>query len=607
MNKLIQRLQQENLRLELNFNIRFSKIIVIISIITSITCFGSIKQRVKTDSIFYYTEKNKPLKAISFARKESALLLSSKNYKNYCDLMIQKSEIFRNLNDYENALNTLYEALQIAEKYNLLDKQSLIYRGIGNINGLSFEFTKAKKYLHKALKIALKLNNNDLLSKANQGLLRIHYETGSDSVDYYLKKIAFYTSKSNNLSDKYKNYSNFSKIYLDKGNPIGKIYLDSSYIIAKKIGKRENIANTLNDFGIYYINVEKNYPKALEKFFEAIALYDVSSNSNNSRVLNISYANISYCYEKMGNYKKALEYNNKYYELFEEVLSGRLDAARQEIETKYQIKKIEDEFKEKQSLIEERQTRNQRLLLLFASIFILAGFIFYFYYQNLLLKQKNKIKDLDNDLQYKIISATLDGQDQERNKISGILHDHVSAILSSVGLHLSAFESSLTKEQIEDLKKTRSLLKDAHDKVRDLSHELVPPLLVKLGLQYALKDLCENNSNKLIYFEFHSTLPREKRFHPDFENRIYFIVSELLNNIIKHSSASKAKLTIEELSDKLHITIEDNGKGFDTKNINKSNGFGLTQIKARVNNMNGKMKIKSIINKGTTIQISVDE
>ncbi|GAA4757611.1 ATP-binding protein [Flavobacterium hankyongi] len=521
--------------------------------------------------------------------------------------MIQKSEIFRNLNDYENALNTLYEALPVAEKYNLQDKQSLIYRGIGNVNGLSFEFTKAKKYLHKALKIALKLNNNDLLNKANQGLLRIHYETGSDSVEYYLKKIAFYTSKSNNLSDKYKNYSNFSKIYLDKGNPIGKKYLDSSYTIAKKIGKRENIANTLNDFGIYYINVEKNYPKALEKFFEAIELFDVSSNSNNSRVLNISYANISYCYEKMGNYKKALEYNNKYYELFEEILSGRLDAARQEIETKYQIKKIEDEFKEKQSLIEERQTRNQRLLLLFASIFILAGFIFYFYYQNLLLKQKNKIKDLDNDLQYKIISATLDGQDQERNKISGILHDHVSAILSSVGLHLSAFESSLTKEQIEDLKKTRSLLKDAHDKVRDLSHELVPPLLVKLGLQYALKDLCENNSNKLIHFEFHSTLPREKRFHPDFENRIYFIVSELLNNIIKHSGASQAKLTIEELGEKLHITIEDNGKGFDTKNINKSNGFGLTQIKARVNNMNGKMKIKSIINKGTTIQISVDE
>lgn len=595
----------KDLKLSLNFNITISKSFVIIFLITCINCFGFQFQKAKTDSIVYYSEKGNPVKAIAYARKESQKALQNQQYNQFCNLLISKSEVFRNISDYENALNSLYEALPIAEKHKLYDKQSLIYRGIGNVNGLSFEFTKAKKYLHKALKIATKLNNNDLLSKANQGLLRIHYETGSDSVDYYMKKIAFYTSKSKDLYDKYKNYSNFSKIYLDRGNPQGKKYLDSAYLIAKKIGNRDNIANTLNDFGLYYTNVEKNNKKALAKYLEVTKLYN--RDSDNSRVLSGTYLNLSYTYEKMGDYKRALEYNNKYYELFEEVSSGRLNAARQEIETKYEIKKIEDKFKEKQSLIEERQTRNQRLLLLFASIFILAGFIFYFYYQNLLLKQKNKIKDLDNDLQYKIISATLDGQDQERNKISGILHDHVSAILSSVGLHLSAFESSLTKEQIEDLKKTRSLLKDAHDKVRDLSHELVPPLLVKLGLQYALKDLCENNSNKLIHFEFHSTLPREKRFHPDFENRIYFIVSELLNNIIKHSSASKAKLTIEELGEKLHITIEDNGKGFDTKNINKSNGFGLTQIKARVNNMNGKMKIKSIINKGTTIQISVDE
>ncbi|SHJ14540.1 Tetratricopeptide repeat-containing protein [Flavobacterium terrae] len=577
---------------------------IVILLITALNCFGSQNQRTKTDSIIYYVEKNKPLKAISFARKESESSLLNKNYNHYCDVMIRKSEIFRNINDYENALNTLYEALAIAEKNNLKSKQCLIYRGIGNLNGLTFEFTKAKKYLHKALKIAKTLNDNDLLSKANQGLLRIHYETGSDSVDYYLKKIAYYSSKSNDLYERFKNYSNFSKIYLDKGNPDGKKYLDSAYIFAKKIGRKDNIANTLNDLGVYYMNILKDNKKALEAFFQVLKLYP---NSENSKILSVSYSNISYAYEQMGDYKKALEYNNKYYDLFSEISSGRLNAARQEIETKYQIKKIEDEFKEKQSLIEERQARNQKLLLLFASIFILAGFIFYFYYQNLLLKQKNKIKDLDNDLQYKIISATLDGQDQERNKISGILHDHVSAILSSVGLHLSAFESSLTKEQIEDLKKTRSLLKDAHDKVRDLSHELVPPLLVKLGLQYALKDLCENNSNSLLSFEFHSTLAREKRFHPDFENRIYFIVSELLNNIIKHSEATNAKLSIEELGDKLHITIEDNGKGFNTNNINKSNGFGLTQIRARVNNMNGKMKIKSEPNKGTIINITVDE
>ncbi|WP_411377288.1 histidine kinase [Flavobacterium psychrophilum] len=119
-----------------------------------------------------------------------------------------------------------------------------------------------------------------------------------------------------------------------------------------------------------------------------------------------------------------------------------------------------------------------------------------------IIKEKNKLKDIDAKLQYKIISATLDGQDQERNKISAILHDHVSAVLSSVGLHLSAFESSLTKEQIADLKKTRSLLKNAHDKVRDLSHELVPPLLVKFGLQFALRIFAKTTQTQLSNLNF---------------------------------------------------------------------------------------------------------
>ncbi|EKT3958340.1 histidine kinase [Flavobacterium psychrophilum] len=264
-------------------------------------------------------------------------------------------------------------------------------------------------------------------------------------------------------------------------------------------------------------------------------------------------------------------------------------------------------LKKKKKKILEKQERNQKLLLLLASLFIFTGIIFYFYYQNLLLKEKNKLKDIDAKLQYKIISATLDGQDQERNKISAILHDHVSAVLSSVGLHLSAFESSLTKEQIADLKKTRSLLKNAHDKVRDLSHELVPPLLVKFGLQFALRDLCENNTNSIIQFEFYSTLEKNQRYNAEFETKIFFIVSELLNNVMKHSKASKSKLLLEEIDGKLHITIEDNGIGFNLKNISISNGFGITQIRARIKNMKGDLKIKSKIGQGTIIYIKIDD
>jgi signal transduction histidine kinase len=588
----------------LNFNPSKNKILVILFLITNQFCFGFQTPKAKTDSISYYLEKNNTFKALNYAREKSKYFLENEKYADYCDIMIEKSELFRKFNDIENTLKVLYDARNIAEKNKLLEKQVLIYRAIGNANGVVFEYTMAKKYLHKANKIALHLNDNTLLSKVNQGLLKIHYDTDSDSTEYYLKKTAYYSRNSIDLVEKYKILSNFSKFYNSKNkNDLAKKYLDSTSLLALKIGNKENIASTENDLGIYYMVVEKNYKKSLYSFFKILKILPKLENQN---TIGSAYLNISYVYEKMGEYKKALEYNNKYLEMYEDVSTGRINKVNQELETKYAINKVEEEFKEKEKIINEKQEKNQKLLLLFASLFILAGFIFYFYYQNLLLKQKNKLKDIDNQLQYKIISATLDGQDQERTKISAVLHDHVSAVLSSVGLHLSAFESSLTKDQIADLKKTRALLKDAHDKVRDLSHELVPPLLVKFGLQFALKDLCEKNSNSIIKFNFYSSLTKDKRYNPEFETKIFFIVSELLNNVIKHSKASVAKLTIEEYDNQLHLTIEDNGIGFNTKKSNESNGFGITQIRARIKNMQGDMKIKSLTNQGTTITIKVD-
>ncbi|MEO8233835.1 MAG: ATP-binding protein [Flavobacterium sp.] len=581
-----------------------NKILALTFLIASQFCFGFQDLKTKTDSVSYYLEKNNFIKALNYAHKKSENYLLAKDYNAYCDILIQKSEIYRGLNDIENTIKILYEARNIAETNNLLEKQALIYRAIGNVNGIIFEYSKAKKYLHKANKIALKLKNNSLLIKVNQGLFKICMETESDSALYYLNKTDYYTKKSNNLIEISNNQSNFYSYYTSKNDNIkAKKYLDSSYNIALKIGDKTLISNSKNNLGVYYMTVEKDYKKGKQQYLDIIKMFP---NKDNSIALSQAFLNISYAYEKLDDYKNAYLYNNKYLELQDEKYTSKLAKSNQELETKYAINKVEEEFKVKEKIINEKQDKNQKLLLLFASLFILAGFIFYFYYQNLILKQKSKLKDIDTKLQYKIISATLDGQDQERNKISAVLHDHVSAVLSSVGLHLSAFENGLTKDQINDLKKTRSLLKDAHDKVRDLSHELVPPLLMKFGLPFALKDLCENNSNSLIIFNFHSTLAKGRRYNPKFETKIFFIVSELLNNVMKHSKASKSKLSLEETEGNLCIVITDNGIGFNGKNISSSNGFGITQIRARVKDMQGDMKIKSKNGEGTVINIKVN-
>ena len=177
-------------------------------------------------------------------------------------------------------------------------------------------------------------------------------------------------------------------------------------------------------------------------------------------------------------------------------------------------------------------------------------------------------------------------------------------MLSSAGLHLYAYISQ-NQPSSQEINKIKAILEEAHDQVRDLSHELMPALLARFGLFDALDDLCHKNSNSILHFEYSSVIDRKTRYDEDFEMKIYFIVMELLNNIIKHSHAREAKLSIKENNASLQIDIVDNGKGFDPSKFHILEGFGISQIKARISNLKGTIDINSKPNAGTSISMMV--
>lgn len=250
------------------------------------------------------------------------------------------------------------------------------------------------------------------------------------------------------------------------------------------------------------------------------------------------------------------------------------------------------------------QLRNKKVVSLFIVLIIILFFLFYFFYKNNRLKQKIKRKDIKQKILLNVINAGIDSQEIERKKIAAFLHDNVNSLLSSAGLHLNVFttQNNINSEEIQ---KTKAILVEAHDLLRDMSHDLVPALLVRFGLIYALEDLCERNSNSNIVFEFSSTIPTERRYIEKFEMKIYFIVSELFNNIIKHSEAKKTTISLVEKNNQLVIRIHDNGKGFIIKKTKETEGFGLNRIRARIKKFKGSFTLNSKPNEGTTIKIKI--
>ena len=557
----------------------------------------------ETDSIDIYLHQQNDLKALRYAISHSDKLLNQRKYKEYCEANIKKSKIYRKLKDQKKAINTLYTTLQIAEKNKLPFEQVLILNEIAKTFQESQNKTKAIRYFKKGEQIAIRLNNDTLRGFIDQGLFSTYLgEKSRDSAKIYMKFIMNIHKDKGNSDQIYRAYSNYSNYYFSfDDEALGKKYLDTAFYYAKKNSKVKYLTTCYMNLGYYYLAVVQDFKKGEQQYLNILALTPNDSTSTNA---SDCFLNLSYAYEQMQDFKKANKYLNKYIENTSAIYQNKINSQLKDTETKYEIDKVESEYKKKQLELEEKQLKNQKIFLVIIALMFLISILFYFFYQNIRLKEKNKLKDIESKIQQNIINATIDGQENERKKIAGVLHDNISAQLSSAGLHLSAF-SAITNTNSEEIAKTRAILKEAHDKVRDLSHELLPVLLAKFGMLYALQDLCEKNSNSLIEFEFSSNITMLKRYNEEFEMKLYFIITELLNNIIKHSQASAAKLTVNENNAHLEIAITDNGIGFNSLKIKSEEGFGLTQIRARILKMKGDFTIESKPHQGAAIFIKV--
>lgn len=556
----------------------------------------------KIDSIDYYSDKKELIKAINFAKNKSEEYLNQKKFKDFCKISVRKSKLYADLNDHDKAIVSLYNALSISEKHKLNGKAEIIER-IATRYSVVGDTVKALKNYYKAKHIALSEKDTTSLINIYQNLFRLHTKNRVDSSYFYMKKkfeLDKITNSANSVAISYNNH--FVYYTIVNKYEMAKVYLDSSYNFAIKNSNNKLIISALSNYGYYYMQYEDNFKKGAETYEKIKNDYKDELSSYDYVEL---YLNLVYAYEQLGDYKRANFYNSLALESTQKLYNENISDKIREIETKYNINKVEDEYKEKSKELEERQSRNKKIIFIFVALFGFSLVLFYFFYQNLQLKQRNKIRELDSEIQENIINASIDGQELERKKLSEVLHDNISALLSSAGLHLSAYLVGHKDEIPEEIVKARSLLKEAHDQVRDLSHELVPPVLAKLGLYYAVQDLCEKNSNSIIHFTFNYFGSNQKRYNEEFETKVYFIICELVNNIVKHSKATNGYITLEERNNQIIINVEDNGKGFDSTKTFSSDGFGLTQIKARVKNLKGKITINSKLNAGTLVYIKL--
>ena len=563
----------------------------------------------------YYYAKYNFEKSIEYAFKNLQIARKIKNQKRIARSLSNISTTYNRFGRYypavEYAIKTLKYSQQIGDTLNISTRYAniaWIYLGLRQYDK-SIEYAEkgiiaGKKY--NDVKGLLKCLNNagvayDKINKTDKSLplykmeltIGVQHNTPYNSmialvnlcIQYYKrgnqKELTKYVSSLNDMLAKNKSLGDI--------NLVGHIYG----------------VNAMKDMSLYqYSSAEKNLKAGLE-------LVKDDSNADAHLFLYEIYYKLKYC---MNDIPGGEYYSYKVDSLNQKAFSDELAMYSMDLEAKYETQKKENEILQQQQQLKKRKNWN---IILISSILILAALSFLLYrylkQRNSLLEkekiiQEQQIKRLEKEKQLEATEAILNGQEEERSRIAKDLHDGLGGLLSGVKYSLSNMKENvlLSSENALSFERTIDMLDSGIKELRRVSHNMMPENLVKFGLDTALKDYCSAiTKTKALQVSYSSFGMEEFQANTNISVTVYRVIQELINNTMKHAGATASIVQLSKDEHKLHITVEDNGKGFDVKNITAFKGAGWTNIQNRITYLKGKIDVDSSEQNGTSVIIEI--
>jgi signal transduction histidine kinase len=567
--------------------------------------------RIKAVSYFIQQKEDSVQVAIQKAFGEARRL---KNQKELALVMDLKGWIFQNKEQYDSATYYFIDALKIADSNNdikfsaeIADNLSILFWTIG-------DFKKAATYASGAYFNGLKLRDTMLMSN---GLFNLGNAKGQ--LKQYDSARILYRKVTELITDPSKyNYVLFRALSNDAAMLSEENRTDESIKKYKEILQLSSkVPPSLMAYiysGLGAAQLKKNLPADAEvNLTKAVS---IAQRANDTYSLRDNYLLMAKIKKARSDFKSALFFREKYDSLNEKMMNEATTKNMHALEKKYNSAKKDNQIARQQlSLVENKniiQTENNINAALISGIILLL-FVALLVYRNFrnrhkILKQSEelkmqKIQELENEKQLIAARSLLQGQEEERTRLARDLHDGVGGLLSGVKLSMSNMKGNffLSEENALAMNNVIMQLDQSIAELRRVSHNMMPESLIKYGLKEALENYCETlNISGKIKVQL-QTYGMEERMEQSNEIVAYRMVQELLNNVIKHADAKNVLIQLVRKQDHFTLTVEDDGKGFDPKEI--SSGAGLQNIKARAEYLNGTLDIVSSRGEGTSVTI----
>ncbi|WP_026704130.1 tetratricopeptide repeat-containing sensor histidine kinase [Flavobacterium soli] len=503
---------------------------------------------------------------------------------------------------FSESLHQYFRALYFYDKKKDLEKQAMTYTNIGIIYKTQKEYKKAFQYYKKAndLYVKIKSEFGITVSSGNLGSILIDFERYEESLRY--SQIAKEGYKKMGY-DRFLGYpiSNIAIVYdsLHRFQEANKNYIQAIQLHEKYLNSYE-VANICNAYAKCLIKQEKfeesilisNKAKEFSKKANAFFL-EVNANKN------LAKANSA-----LGSFEQAYKYSNLYITGNDSLFETEKTKAIFELETKYNTEK-----KEKLLIQKEAEVKHRNALLIVLSVLVfsavLLGYLFY-------RQQKLKNKQQKQEFQLKSAIAKIETQNKlqdQRLSISRDLHDNIGAqltfIISSVDNIKYVFDLENTKldSKLQSISNfTKSTIVELRDTIWAMNNDEISFEDLRMRIFNFIEKAKIATEEIDFKFNIDESLSQLK-FTSIKGMNVYRSIQEAINNSIKYAKATEIAIDVKSHGDEIRITISDNGIGFDEHLIVPGNG--IQNIRKRIKDIGGRFDLKSEVQSGTTIVLTV--
>jgi two-component system, NarL family, sensor histidine kinase DegS len=206
------------------------------------------------------------------------------------------------------------------------------------------------------------------------------------------------------------------------------------------------------------------------------------------------------------------------------------------------------------------------------------------------------------------VEMLVNAQETERQRLSRQMHDGPAQALSNfilqaeIAMRLFDIDARQAKDELNNLKTSAM---STFQKVRNFIFELRPMMLDDLGLVPTVRRYADAFKEQTSLDVSVTVTGNERRLEPYLEVMLFRAIQELLGNAARHSQAAQVKVMLDMGADRVRVSVDDNGRGFDPESILQGNSLGLKLIRERAEMLGGSFDVDSAVGKGARISFAV--